>query len=45
MALGSLVGTHYGSVLSKRIDPKRLQLVVMAVIILAIVMMIVDKMR
>lgn len=43
MALGSLAGTHYGSVLSKRIDPRRLQFVVVSVVILAVVMMCVDK--
>lgn len=43
MALGSLVGTHQGSALSKRIDPRRLQGVVIAVIILAVSMMIADR--
>jgi len=45
MALGSFVGTHCGSSLSKRIDPKRLRFVVVGVIILAGIMMLVDKLR
>jgi len=40
MAVGSLVGTHYGSDLSKKLDPRRLQLIVVGVIILAGLMMI-----
>jgi len=43
MAIGSLVGTHCGSSLSKKIEPRRLQFVVMAVMILAAIMMILDK--
>jgi len=45
MALGSLVGTHCGSALSNRVDPKRLQLIVVAVIIIAAGMMFASKMR
>ena len=43
MALGSLVGTHYGSGLSKRIEPRRLRFVVVGVIILAAAMMFADR--
>ena len=43
MALGSLVGTHYGSGLSKVIAPRRLQFIVSAVIVLAVAMMLADK--
>lgn len=43
MAVGSLVGTHQGSALSKRIHPRRLQRIVIAVIILAVLMMLADK--
>ncbi|NQT92886.1 MAG: sulfite exporter TauE/SafE family protein [Lentisphaerae bacterium] len=45
MAVGSLLGTHYGSSLSRKIDPRRLQFVVVGVVILAVVMMCVDKLR
>lgn len=43
MALGSLLGTHYGSALSKHLQPKHLQFTVVAVVILAGLMMIVNK--
>jgi len=43
MVLGSFAGTHYGSLLSKRIEPKRLKGLVIAVIIIAIVMMLLEK--
>jgi len=43
MALGSLVGTHYGSGFSMKIDTKWLQRVVIGVIILAALMMFADK--
>ena len=43
MAVGSLLGTHYGSVLSKKIDPRRLQFVVVVAVILAVVIMCADK--
>lgn len=43
MSVGALAGTHYGAVLSKRIPPKRLQGIVIAVIVLAVVMMIADR--
>ena len=45
MALGSLVGTHHGSILSSKIDPKRLQLVVVGAVILAAAMMIAGRLR
>lgn len=44
MAVGSLAGTRYGATLSKRIEPKRLQFVVISVIMLAVIMMIVPRM-
>jgi uncharacterized protein len=44
MALGSLVGTHYGATLSKRMQPRRLKAFVISVIILAAAMMIADRM-
>jgi hypothetical protein len=43
MSIGSLFGTHYGSALSKKIPPRPLQFIVIAVIILAMVMMLVNK--
>ena len=43
MAVGSLAGTHCGSALSKKIQPRRLQFVVIAVIILAAIMMVLDR--
>ena len=43
MAIGSLVGTHYGSDLSKKIGPRRLQFVVVGVVTVAAVMIYVDK--
>ena len=43
MSAGSLIGTHYGSALSKKIHPKRLRTIVIAVIVLAAVMMLVDR--
>ena len=43
MALGSLVGTHYGSGLSKRIEPRRLRFVIVGVIVLAAAMMFADR--
>jgi hypothetical protein len=43
MSIGSLFGTHYGSALSKKIKPRRLQFVVIAVIIFAMTMMLVNK--
>jgi hypothetical protein len=43
MAGGSLIGTHFGSVLSKKINPKKLQFGVIGVILLAILMMIFDN--
>jgi uncharacterized membrane protein YfcA len=45
MAVGSLAGTHSGSSLSKRIDPARLRLIVLAVIVVAAAMMVIDKLR
>lgn len=43
MSVGSLVGVHYGATLSKKIAPQRLQKMVIAVIVLALVMMLVDR--
>ena len=43
MALGSLIGTHHGSSLSSKVDPKRLQLVVVGAVILAAAMMIAGR--
>jgi len=43
MSVGSLVGAHCGVSLSKRIGPKRLQGVVIAVILLAVIVMLLDK--
>lgn len=43
MSLGSLAGVHYGAVLCKRIPPGRLQATVIAVIVLAVVLMLVDR--
>jgi len=43
MAVGSLVGTHQGSALSKKIEPRGLQFVVIGVIVLAVLMMILHK--
>ena len=43
MAIGSLVGTHYGSALSKKIDSRRLQKIVLGAVILAVLMMLADK--
>ena len=43
MSLGSLAGVHYGAVLCKRIPPGRLQAIVIAVIVLAVVLMLVDR--
>lgn len=45
MAIGSLAGVHRGSTLSKRVQPRRMQFVVMGVMVLAVVMMICDKVR
>lgn len=45
MALGSLVGTHMGSGISKKIEPGKLQYVVIAVIAIAIMMMLADKLN
>jgi hypothetical protein len=42
MAVGSLVGTHYGTSLSKRLGPQRLQRVVVGVVVLAVIMMLID---
>lgn len=44
MALGALVGTHHGSALSGKLDPRRLQFIVVAVVLLAIGMMLVSRM-
>ena len=44
MSVGSLFGVHFGATLSKRIAPKRLRIVVIAVILLAFVMMLADGM-
>jgi len=43
MSLGSLAGAHYGSALSKRLHPRRLQYVVIAVVAFAAIVMIVDR--
>lgn len=43
MSAGSLAGVHYGAALCKRMPPKRLQTVVVGVIVLAVVMMAVDR--
>lgn len=44
MAVGSLVGAHYGAALSKKIPPRRLQMIIIGVIILAVAMMALDRM-
>ena len=43
MSAGSLAGVHYGAVLCKRMHPRRLQAVVVGVIVLAVVMMVADR--
>jgi uncharacterized membrane protein YfcA len=43
MAAGALAATHHGASLSKKIKPRRLRTVVIAVIVLAIVMMLIDR--
>lgn len=43
MSLGSLAGVHYGAALCKQMHPRRLQTVVTGVIVLAMVMMVVDR--
>lgn len=42
MALGSIGGSHYGDVLSKRFDPRLLRLVVGAVVLLALGLMFIN---
>jgi len=43
MSLGALAGTQYGARLSKRVEPRRLRITVIAVILLAVGMMIADR--
>ena len=43
MSAGSLGGVHYGATLCKQMSPRRLQAVVVGVIVLAVVMMLVDR--
>ncbi|MBD3422502.1 MAG: TSUP family transporter [Chitinivibrionales bacterium] len=43
MAAGALGGTHFGVTLSKKIGGRKLQFVVFGVIILAVIMMILDR--
>ena len=43
MSAGSLGGVHYGATLCKQMSPRRLQAVVIGVIVLAVVMMLVDR--
>ena len=43
MSAASLIGVHYGAALCKRMPPRRLQNVVTGVIVLAMVMMAVDR--
>ncbi|MEC9341470.1 MAG: sulfite exporter TauE/SafE family protein [Pseudomonadota bacterium] len=43
MAAGSLLGTHHGSTLSKRLPPRRLRFAVVGVIVLAIFMLLLDR--
>jgi len=43
MSAGSLGGVYYGAALCKRMHPRRLQAVVVGVIVLAVVMMVADR--
>ncbi len=43
MSAGSLGGVYYGAALCKRMHPKRLQKVVIGVIVLSVVMMVADR--
>ena len=43
MSAGSLAGVYYGAALCKRMHPRRLQKVVIGVIVLAVVMMVADR--
>ena len=43
MSMGSLFSTHYGSALCKKIDPRRLQFVIIAITVVAITMLLYDK--
>ena len=43
MSAGSLAGVHYGAVLCKRMHPRRLQAVVVGVVVLAVVMMVAER--
>lgn len=43
MSVGSFAGVHYGAALCKRMEPRRLQTVVVGVVVLAVVMMVVDR--
>ena len=43
MSAGSLAGVHYGAALCKRMHPRRLQAVVVGVIVLAMAMMAADR--
>ena len=43
MSAASLAGVHYGATLCKRMPPRRLQHVVIGVIVLAVVMMVADR--
>ena len=43
MSVGSLAGVHYGAALCKQMHPRRLQTVVVGVVVLAMVMMVADR--
>ncbi len=43
MSVGSLAGVHYGATLCKRMHPRRLQAVVVGVVVLAVVMMVANR--
>ncbi len=43
MSAGSLAGVHHGATLCKRMHPRRLQTVVVGVVVLAVAMMVADR--
>ena len=45
MSAGSLASVHYGAAPCKRMHPRRLQKVVIGVIVLAVAIMVVDRFR